>query len=132
VSVWVATSEQRTVKLDLWQGSVAAGTAEPPLASGTRETLRIGAALHVAVVTVKIEPHLAPLNPGTRYAYNVTLGSQDLDALGLLADAPQQPALGLGERVLLPQRGAGGVEKSRRRVPFPDRTRRPPALVPRA
>lgn len=94
VSVWVATSQPRTVKLDIWQGTVSAGTGEPPAASGTRETLRIGAALHVAVVTAKIASPLAPLNPGTRYAYNVTLGGEDLAALGLLADTPQQPALG--------------------------------------
>lgn len=94
VAVWVVTSQPRTVTLDIWQGLIATDTTQAPLASGTRETLRIGAALHVAVVTIEIEAPLAPLSPGTRYAYNVTLGGEDLAALGLLADTPQQPALG--------------------------------------
>ncbi len=94
VAVWVATSEARDVRLDVWQGTVAASTSEPPAATGTRATLRVGAALHVAVVTAEIQPPLAPLNPGTRYSYDVTLGGEDLAALGLLADTPQQPALG--------------------------------------
>lgn len=94
VAVWVAASQPRSVKLDIWQGMVSAGTAEPPLATASRETLRIGAALHVAVVTARIEEPLAPLSPGTRYAYNVTLGGEDLAALGLLAATPQQPPLG--------------------------------------
>lgn len=94
VTVWVATSEAGTVKLDLWQGLVSAGTSERPLASGSRAALRIGAALHIAVVTAEIEAPLAPLSPGTPYAYNITVGAKDLAALGLLADTPQQPALG--------------------------------------
>jgi len=100
VSVWVATREPCTVKLDVWPGmvSVDAGagvfTQGGAVASGQRQTLRVGAGLHVAVVVA--EPAQSLL-PGTRYAYNVTFtagSTEDLKTLGLLTDAPTQAALG--------------------------------------
>lgn len=106
VAVWVATSQPRTVTLEVWPGQEPAGTTSDAAARGTRETLRIGAALHVAVVTADIEAPRAALIPGTRYSYNITLSTgdpdddADLEKLGLLIDTAQQPALGYAPGVL--------------------------------
>jgi hypothetical protein len=99
----VAAREPCTVQLELWPGVVAAGTGpgnfvQPgAVASGERRTVRVGRGLHVAVV---VAGPAQPLNPGTRYSYNVTLRTDagpvhDLRSLGLLGAArPAQPALG--------------------------------------
>jgi hypothetical protein len=97
VSVWVALSEARTVRLDLWSGLVDVGfgaaIATPPrpaLASATTPTRRIGDNLHLALVTLTLDQASGkmPLAPGTLYSYNVTFtgGSADADlrSLGLL------------------------------------------------
>jgi hypothetical protein len=107
VSVWVATSEACGVGLKVWPGPVTAGpgtggavfTAGGETASGARETVRVGAGLHIAVVTASTVGN-QPLLPGTRFSYNVTFTpadggeARDLHSLGLLADRPEQPALG--------------------------------------
>jgi len=107
VSVWVATSEACSVRLRVWPGTVTAGGGttgdvfEPDgaIVGGDRQTLRIGAKLHVAVVTGTTAPNAQPLLPGERYSYNVSFRTsggpaRDLRTLGLLEDAPIQPALG--------------------------------------
>lgn len=100
VSVWVALSSPATVRVDLFTDIVDVGTGpqlatppRPPLAQGDAHTRRIGARLHLALVTVGFD-HAAgvlPLFPGTLYAYNVTItedggSAHDLRSLGLLQD----------------------------------------------
>ena len=106
VSVWVATSESCTVRLKVWPGMVNAGAGSGvfdqagAVATGQRQTLRVGAGLHIAVVVA--EP-AQPLLPGTRYAYNVTFtgaATNDLKSLGLLTDTTAQPALGYQANLL--------------------------------
>jgi hypothetical protein len=108
VSVWVATSEPCSVRLRVYAGAVTAGGGtsgdvfEPDgaVAGGDRQTLRVGAKLHLAVVTGTPAPNAQPLLPGTRYSYNVSFrpagggAARDLRTLGLLQDRPIQPALG--------------------------------------
>ena len=94
------------VGLKVWPGPVTAGsgtggglfTGGGETAAGDRQTVRVGASLHVAVVTATTAGD-QPLLPGTRFSYNVRFtppagGAKDLHSLGLLADRPQQPALG--------------------------------------
>jgi hypothetical protein len=113
VSVWVATSESCSVRLRVWPGTVTAGGGttgdvfEPggAVAGGDRQTLRIGAKLHVAVVTATTGPNAQPLLPGERYSYNVIFlapdeAARDLRTLGLLEDQSIQPALGYQAGVL--------------------------------
>jgi hypothetical protein len=102
VSVWIALREPCTVKLSLWEGTVKAGEGEAWLseavegvqAIGTR-TMRFGDKLHLTVVSLKIDPAIAPakvLLPDRNYSYNLTLesesGSADLKSLGLLKNEP--------------------------------------------
>lgn len=105
VSVWVATSESCEVRLGVWPGPVTAGTGpgvfQPggEAAAGNQATVRVGAKLHIAVVTATVGGSNQPLLPGTRYSYNVVLlraggARADLPSLGLLVDRPSQPALG--------------------------------------
>ena len=69
------------------------------VALGERTTVRAGAAAHFAVV-MALPIGNQPLLPGFRYSYNVTFTPadagpvRDLHSLGLLADRPEQPALG--------------------------------------
>jgi hypothetical protein len=110
VSVWVATSRPCTVRLDVWPGVVDTGsgagvfTLPGAVATGERATVRVGRQLHVAVVMARAVAG-QPLLPGARYSYDVTLtggeAPADLRTLGLLADRPDQPALGY-QRGLLP------------------------------
>jgi hypothetical protein len=114
VSVWVATSEPCAVRLRVWAGPVTAGGGtdgdvfEPggAAAGGDATTLRVGAKLHVAVVTAATPgPNAQPLLPGARYSYNVSFRvqgkpAQDLRTLGLLEDKRTQPMLGYQPGVL--------------------------------
>ena len=81
VSVWVATSQACSVELDVY-GSAASLNRVPPaetgtvsatlVGTGTRRTVKIGGALHVAVVTAAI----SGVPPDTICSYNVTLDVQ--------------------------------------------------------
>ncbi len=104
VSVWVVTKSACTVGLHVWPGEVSAGPGTGAVfdpggefARGSRDTLRIGAQFHVAVVVAEVAGN-QPLLPGTRYSYNVTFDApgerHDLHELGLLRERPEQPALG--------------------------------------
>ena len=93
-SVWVALSEAAKVKLTLWDGRVTAGSGNPLISSDPpgASTLRVGAKLYVAVVTLKIEktsPRL--LQPGHVYSYDLEItsasGTSTLKSLGLLKTA---------------------------------------------
>jgi hypothetical protein len=105
VSIWIALSEPRTVEVGLWVGATAApggffgnGTAAH---RSSAQSLRIGAKLHLAMVTVDLSG--SPLIPGQLYAYNVVLSGgaadADLSSERLLEDKgpatePTQLALG--------------------------------------
>jgi hypothetical protein len=104
VSIWVASSEEAVVTVEVWPGVVDAGGDAGPftlpgaVATGSRPTVRVAEHLHIAVVTA-VPTGNQPLLPGTRYSYNVSLaggpgGARDLRTLGLLADRVIQPALG--------------------------------------
>jgi hypothetical protein len=86
VSVWVATSVSCTVRLDVYGASAflsRAGNAQTGTVSatqagtGSRDTVRVGGALHVAVVTAPV----AGVPPDTVCSYNVTLDVQG-DSVG--------------------------------------------------
>jgi hypothetical protein len=105
VSVWIALSEARTVKVGIWPGLINAGSGTgvysgtPPAHSGEAQTVRIATKLHLAVVTVKIEPPTPPLLPGQIYSYLVSFSAtQDLKSEKLLLDslAGPRPNLALG------------------------------------
>jgi hypothetical protein len=97
VSVWVALKEPRSIRLSVWQGVTAAGSADglfsgsAPLVTGDASTIRVGERLHVAVVTASPPGALAA---GQTYAYNLSFGEpgaafaakEDLNSLGLLTD----------------------------------------------
>ena len=104
VSVWVALSAACTVELGVWVGPTSApagffgnGSAAHTAAAPTR---RLGAKLHLALVTLELGP--APLVPGQIYAYNIAFfgaGDADLSSLLLLQnegppDEPVRLALG--------------------------------------
>ncbi len=98
VSVWVALTESSDVTLSIWNRIIAGGTSagvlvppEAPLHTATRHTIRVGAKLHIAVVTIDLPgAPAAPLFPGTLYSYNVSFtgasGNSDLKSLKLLED----------------------------------------------
>src|SRR3954452_22938009 len=116
-AVWVALNQPKAVRLAVYDSRQQAPVAGPPLAAGAVNTLRVGTALHLAVVVVELKAPALPLNPGRNYAYNVhfhgyvdaspaaavldpaSLGpSADLQALGLLKNDPVggRPHLALG------------------------------------
>src|SRR5579875_750111 len=82
VSVWVATSQSCTVTLDVYStiatlarpAGAQTGTVSAPQAGhGQRATVKLGGALHIAVVTAPV----TGLAPDTICSYNVTLDVQD-------------------------------------------------------
>jgi hypothetical protein len=100
--VWVALRGARAVRLALWEGTINVGpgrslaTPPAPLAVGGTSTVRVGASLHIAVVTAT---PLDALLPGRLYSYLVSFGadsgvfddsrftaSEDLKSEGLLLD----------------------------------------------
>jgi hypothetical protein len=81
VSVWVATSQSCSVRLDVYGASASlhfspgaqTGTVgATQVGTGSRDTIRVGGALHVAVVTAPV----AGVPPDTICSYNVTLDVQ--------------------------------------------------------
>lgn len=116
VSVWIALSKAAQVELTLFKGiavdanPIATHFVMPqnvtPLVSTTAPTLRIGANLHIALVTV-IPFGTATLEPNQVYSYQIRLDADDdLKSLGLLEDNdddPAHPRLALGyEKGALP------------------------------
>lgn len=105
VSVWLALSEEATVKLTLWEGQATAD--KPSLLSGpatAAPTLRVGEKLHIVVVALKIPAESnKTLLPGRVYSYDVTLQTksgktENLKSQKLLQDGVinGQPHLALG------------------------------------
>jgi hypothetical protein len=104
MSIWVCLSQSAKVTLNIWDKVMASGpgvslftTLEAPLhSSASTSTLRIGNRLHVAMVTISLEPPPnpapTPLLPGTLYSYNLVFDlasvNSDLKSLGLLQDKP--------------------------------------------
>jgi hypothetical protein len=94
VSVWVALADARTVELGIWTGITNAGSSgvffgnTTASQTKTSSSIRIGAKLHIALVTLDLTA--SPLIAGQIYSYNLafTGGStqQDLNTLKLLED----------------------------------------------
>jgi hypothetical protein len=91
VCVWVALRQAATLKLSLWEGRVAAGTADPHVESAPehQNLRRVGEQLFVGVVALKIDATSPKkLLPGRSYSYDlsITAGTQThkLKTLGLL------------------------------------------------
>ena len=90
VSVFLALSQSATVALSVWAGqrtSSGPGTVDQgpgAVATGTAQTIRIGARLHLVVVTAKPAGALAPVGV---YSYDVVVnGTTGLLAAGLLTN----------------------------------------------
>src|SRR4051794_11998494 len=97
VAVQVVLSEPAEVTLTVWEGRVAHDTTNPPFASSDdapvphpgKATVRIGASLHLGLVSARLPPASGKVfQPDRLYSYNVTIvGAQnrtDLAELGLL------------------------------------------------
>jgi hypothetical protein len=94
VSVWVALADARTVELGIWTGITNAGSSGVFFGNGsashtrTDASIRIGAKLHMALVTLDLTA--SPLIPGQVYSYNLAFtgggAPQDLNTLKLLED----------------------------------------------
>ena len=91
VSVWVATREACTVKVEVYLGlkratDVAGGET---VAKAEASTIRVGEQLHIVVVMARPEAK-SGLMPEQNYSYNVTLsgpsGTKDLAGLHLLEE----------------------------------------------
>lgn len=95
VTVWVALSEDATVRLSVWEGRVTGGTsAEPFVISGElhESTWRIGARLHLGLLTARIPADSAKSFQADRlYSYdlNFKVGSREetLSTLNMLSAA---------------------------------------------
>jgi len=105
VSVWVAVSEASQIELQLFDG-LKTDLGSSPLFSGglpafhaTTPTLRIGANLHIAVVTVT-RPESTPFLAGALFSYLVLFhrsgGDDDLKSLSLLGQAGASSGFPLG------------------------------------
>src|SRR5580700_5763683 len=90
VSVWVATSQSCGVRLDVYGATAVlnratgaqTGTVTATVAgTASRDTVRVGGALHIAVVTAPI----AGVPPDTVCSYNVTLNVQGDSVAGATA-----------------------------------------------
>jgi hypothetical protein len=92
VSVWVALSRRSTLRLLVWEGRAETGRADPFLESATAvSTLRVGARLHLAQVTVVIPANLGKsLQADTLYSYDLAIKPEGsnveltLGSLGML------------------------------------------------
>ena len=98
-SFWVALRDASdSVTATIWRGIQSAGPAggsvnstDAAVASATVKTRRFGKQLHVALITVKIDSPAPSLTPGTIYSYDIQVGSQGLQQLGLLANEAPDP-----------------------------------------
>jgi len=77
-SFWIALSHPASVQASIWRGIQVAGQTPGTVASGDSEvagaittTLAAGRALHVALVTIKLDPAEPPLDPGQIYSYDL-------------------------------------------------------------
>lgn len=62
VSIWIALREEASLRLVVWEGRAVSGRPDPLLISEPTDTLRLGAQLHLAQVTIRI-PDNAPKPP---------------------------------------------------------------------
>lgn len=114
VSIWLATSKSSQVTLKIWQGAKTAaqgiGVVEGqsnPINTTSTNTRSFGTRLHVAVITLAINPGLMP---NSEYAYDLVFdNTHDLRSMGLLQNgrlsgtdgtAPDNVALGYQENRL--------------------------------
>ncbi|HTE44556.1 MAG TPA: hypothetical protein VK636_04865 [Gemmatimonadaceae bacterium] len=93
-SFWIALSDPSdAVTATIWSGLQVAGATAGTVVSGnakvgsaTVKTRRFGKRLHVALVTIKLTSPTPPLSPGAIYAYDIQIGSNGLQQLGMLVD----------------------------------------------
>ena len=98
-SFWIALRDASdSVTATIWRDIQSAGPAggsvnstDAAVASATVKTRRFGKQLHVALITVKIDSPAPSLTPGTIYSYDIQVGSQGLQQLGLLANEAPDP-----------------------------------------
>lgn len=95
VTIWMALSASRTVRLGIWSGQTMAGTLNDTffgltnaLHTNSTSTIRIGDKLHLALIHLDLSA--SPLGSGNTYSYNLVFeggsGQEDLNQLGLLKD----------------------------------------------
>lgn len=94
VSVWLAFSLPCDVRLQVWEGRAESGRPDPFLESLLTPTLRVGAALHLVLASIKIPPSGGRfLRADALYSYDVqvivkegpnTGRTFDLQTLGML------------------------------------------------
>jgi hypothetical protein len=79
VSVWLAFSERCDVVLQTWEGRSESGRSNPFAESPVTQTRRVGAKLHLAVVTVQI-PDTAgtSFQPDSIYSYDLRISPESL------------------------------------------------------
>ncbi len=82
VCVWVALSEPKAIRLQVFQGREQAGLEAGVYTGGAQRermraganTVRVGANLHVGIVYTEFLPE-QPLLPGLNYSYNLAFGA---------------------------------------------------------
>ena len=100
VSAFVALSRAATVEMRLWAGSQmsngigSVGSGAASLASGQATTRRIGANLHLVVVTIDlVGPPAVALAPGALHSYDIVIdGTANLQSEQLLRDERENQA----------------------------------------
>ena len=96
-TIWIALRESARVTVTLWEGAQFAtdnpglvASQDPPIAVDSRQTLRFGEHLHLALVPVPVPQNNRPLQPGQTYSYDVqftgAFGDSNLRAADLLKD----------------------------------------------
>jgi hypothetical protein len=87
VTVWVALRQARRVTLRVYQWDATTQTETERLV-GSRQTVRLGAHLHVAAVTARAPEEWRALQPEILYCYNVFFASSDAEGdIGLAGAA---------------------------------------------
>lgn len=98
VSIWIALSASRTVRLGIWPGQTMAGTQNDTFFGLTNaqhthstSTIRVGDRLHLALIHLDLSA--SPLGSGNTYSYNLVFeggsSQEDLNKLGLLKDVDE-------------------------------------------
>jgi hypothetical protein len=87
VTVWVALRQARRVTLRVYQWDTTTQTEIERLV-GSRQTIRVGAQLHIAAVTARAPEEGRALQPEVLYCYNVFFASPDAEGdIGLASTA---------------------------------------------
>jgi hypothetical protein len=96
VSVWVALRDPSSVRVLVWEGRAESGRPTPLAASPDTHTVRVGAKLHLAEVTVQL-PDTAgtSFQPDSLYSYDVGRSARLWPAIrGAAGSCPPSAATG--------------------------------------